>query len=158
MKALKRFVKRKIFFRLFNFYPPFFGAGIRVKIAPDIKSVDVSLKLHFWNRNYVNTHYGGSLYSMCDPFFMFLLMENLGSEYIVWDKSATIHFKKPGKGRVRAHFHITEEEYARIRKQAEKQQKLHPAFSVDIVDESSQVVATVEKIIHIRKKSPATTK
>ncbi len=154
MKGLKRFVKRHIFFRMFNFYPPFFGAGIKVKIAPDIKSVDVSLTLRFWNRNYVNTHYGGSLYSMCDPFFMFLLMENLGRGYIVWDKSATIHFKKPGKGKVRAHFHISEEVYARIRKQAEKKQKLHPVFSVDIIDESNQVVATVEKVMHIRKKKP----
>lgn len=54
---------------MFNLYPPFLGAGIRVNIARDVKTVDVTLGMHFWNRNYVKTHFGGSIYSMCDPFF-----------------------------------------------------------------------------------------
>lgn len=60
---------KKIFFNLFSIYPPFLGAGIRVKISKDVKTVDVVMKLTFWNRNYVKTHFGGSLYAMCDPFF-----------------------------------------------------------------------------------------
>ena len=89
--------------RLINLWPPFLGAGIRVtRIAPGWREVDVEMKLRRWNRNYVGTHYGGSLYSMADPFFMLMLIENLGREYIVWDKSASIRFRKPGKGVVRA--------------------------------------------------------
>jgi len=76
-----------------NLYAPFLGAGIRVKrLAPGWKEVDVEMKLRWWNANYVGTHYGGSLYSMTDPFLMVMLIENLGRDYIVWDKSATIRF------------------------------------------------------------------
>src|SRR5262245_46237940 len=102
--------------RLVNFWPPFFGAGIRVKrIQPDWKAIDVEMNLRFWNANYVGTHYGGSLYSMTDPFYMLMLIESLGHEYIVWDKSACIRFKRPGRGRVRAAFRLSEEQLQDIR-------------------------------------------
>jgi len=143
---------KKLFFRLFNLYPPFLGAGIRVSISSDVKTVTVSMKLRFWNRNYVNTHYGGSLYSMCDPFFMFLLMENLGRGFIVWDKHSTITFRKPGRGRVHARFFIPEEMYADLRRQAEKGKKLNPRFTVDVLDESGDTVASVEKTLSVRMK------
>jgi Domain of unknown function (DUF4442) len=80
---------------LLNIWPPFLGAGIRLRrIAPDWKAIDVEMKLRWWNRNYVGTHYGGSLYSMADPFLMLMLIENLGKDYIVWDKAASIRFRK----------------------------------------------------------------
>ena len=145
---------KKIFFKIFSYYPPFFGAGIKIKISKDVKSVDVSMKLTFWNRNYVGTHFGGSLYAMCDPFYFFLLMENLGREYIVWDKGATIAFKKPGKGRVRARFFITEERYDEIRKLAESGESINPEFVIDVIDDDGNIIATVEKVLYIKKKSP----
>ncbi len=145
---------KKIFFKMFSFYPPFLGAGIKVKISKDVKTVDVSMKLTFWNRNYVKTHFGGSLYAMCDPFFFFLLMENLGREYIVWDKEASIIFKKPGKSRVHARYHITEERYDEIRKLAESGESINPQFVIDVVDDNGNVIATVKKILYIKKKIP----
>ena len=145
---------KRLFFKIFSFYPPFFGAGIKVKISKDVKTVDVSMKLTFWNRNYVGTHFGGSLYAMCDPFFFFLLMENLGRDYIVWDKGATILFKQPGKGRVHAHFFIPEEKYDEIRKLAESGSSINPEFKVDVLDDDNNVIAAVEKILYIKKKSP----
>ena len=76
--------------RWINLWPPFLGAGIRVKrIAPDMKAVDVEMKLRWWNANYVGTHFGGSLFAMTDAFYMLMLMANLGGDYIVWDKAAT---------------------------------------------------------------------
>ena len=99
-----------------NIYPPFLGAGIRVKrLAPDWKEIDVEMKLHWWNANYVGTHYGGSLYSMTDPFFMVMLIENLGKDYIVWDKSASIRFKKPGRGTVFAKFRVSDQQIQEIK-------------------------------------------
>lgn len=96
--ALKRHIRM-----LMNIWAPFLGAGIRVKrLAPDWKEIDVEMKLHWWNANYVGTHYRGSLYFMTDPFFMLMLIENLGKDYVVWDKSASIRFKKPGRGTVSA--------------------------------------------------------
>jgi len=79
-----------------NIWPPFLVAGIRVRWHSAC-CVDVEMKLRPWNRNYVGTHYGGSLYSMTDPFYMLMLMENLGPGYIVWDKAASFRFRKPGK-------------------------------------------------------------
>src|SRR4051812_33729390 len=80
-----------------NLYPPFFAAGIRIeRISPDFREMDIGMKLHWYNKNYVGTHFGGSLYAMTDPFFMMILIQKLGSDYIVWDKGAKIDFKKPG--------------------------------------------------------------
>ena len=93
--------RRRHLLRLLRIYPPFLGAGIRIKrMSEDLREIDVEMKLHWWNANYVGTHYGGSLYSMADPFYMLMLLENLGSGYIVWDKAASIRFRKPGKGTV----------------------------------------------------------
>ena len=66
--------------RWINLWPPFLGAGIRVKrIAPDMKAVDVEMKLRWWNANYVGTHFGGSLFAITDAFYMLMLMANLGA-------------------------------------------------------------------------------
>jgi len=138
---------------LLNFWPPFLGAGIRVKrLRPDWKEIDVEMKLRRWNSNYVGTHYGGSLYSMTDPFFMVMLIENLGKEYIVWDKSASIRFKKPGKGTVTASFQLTDEQIEEIKRALESQEKIERTFAVDVKDEAGNVIAEVEKLLHIRKK------
>jgi Domain of unknown function (DUF4442) len=88
--------------RLLNLYPPYIGAGVRVKTSPDLRTFEVRMRLRWWNRNVEGTHFGGSLYSMCDPFFMMILIEALGGGYVVWDKSATIRFRRPrrrGRGR-----------------------------------------------------------
>ena len=138
--------------RLINIWPPIAGAGIRVRWSPDRKSVDVEMKLRFWNRNYVGTHYGGSLYSMTDPFYMLMLMNNLGPGYIVWDKAANIRFRKPGKGRVRAEFRLTDAQLDDIRNQLNTLPKYEPTYKIEVKDEAGEVVAEVEKLLHIRKK------
>jgi acyl-coenzyme A thioesterase PaaI-like protein len=143
---------QRLMLRAINIWPPFFGAGIRVKWGADHRSVDVEMKLRFWNRNYVGTHYGGSLYSMTDPFFMLMLMENLGPGYIVWDKAASIRFRKPGKGRVKAEFRLTEQQLDDIRTQLATQEKYEPVFMVEVKDEAGDVVAEVQKVIYVRCK------
>jgi hypothetical protein len=138
-----------------NLYPPFLGAGIRVKhLQPDWKAIDVEMKLRFWNSNYVGTHFGGSLYSMTDPFYMLMLIENLGRDYIVWDKSATIRFRKPGKGKMRTEFRLTDAQIDEIRDQLKTQEKAEPVFLVEVRDESGALIAEVEKVLHVRKKQP----
>jgi hypothetical protein len=137
-----------------NVWFPFLGAGIRVtRLQSDWKAIDVEMKLRFWNSNYVGTHYGGSLYSMTDPFYMLMLIENLGRDYIVWDKSATIRFRKPGKGKVTASFRLSDEQVADIRRQLETEDKVQPTFKVEVRDENDAVVAEVEKVLHVRKKN-----
>jgi hypothetical protein len=143
---------QRLMLRAINIWPPILGAGIRVKWSPDHRGVDVAMKLRFWNRNYVGTHYGGSLYSMTDPFYMLMLMENLGPGYIVWDKAASIRFRKPGKGIVTAEFRLTDQQLADIRSQLAMQEKYEPTFLVEVRDEAGDVVAEVQKVIHIRRK------
>jgi Domain of unknown function (DUF4442) len=129
------------------------GAGIRVtRFDEDWRAVDVEIPLHWWNRNYVGTQYGGSLYSMTDPFYMVMLIENLGSAYVVWDKSATIWFRKPGRGKVRTEFRLSEDVIAEIRAAVEREGKIERQFAVEVRDENGEVVAEVTKVLHVRKK------
>ena len=138
---------------LLNIWAPFLGAGIRVKrLEPNWKEIDVEMKLRWWNANYVGTHYGGSLYSMTDPFFMVMLIENLGKDYIVWDKSASIRFKKPGRGTVLASFRLSEEQIREIKQALNVQERIERTFMVEVKDESGSVIAEVEKLLHIRRK------
>lgn len=135
-----------------NVWPPFLGAGIRVRrLDPDWMAIDVEMKMRFWNANYVGTHYGGSLYSMTDPFYMLMLIQKLGRDYIVWDKSANIRFRRPGRGTVRSEFRLTDGQLDEIREKLKTQEKIEPTFLVEVRDESGELVAVVEKLLHIRK-------
>ena len=146
------FMKRHIRLWL-NLWPPFLGAGIRVtRLDRDWRAIDVEMQLRFFNRNYVGTHYGGSLYSMTDPFYMLMLIENLGREYIVWDKSASIRFRRPGQGKVTAEFRLSEQQLEDIRQQLHSAEKVEPAFTVEVRDSAGEVVAQVEKIVQVKRK------
>jgi Domain of unknown function (DUF4442) len=139
--------------RWVNLWPPFVGMGIRVKrIAPDMKAVDVEMKLRFWNANYVGTHFGGSLFAMTDPFYMLMLMANLGRDYVVWDKAATIRYKKSGRGTVRAEFRLSDSQIDDVREKLNAQPKYEPVFLVEVKDAAGVVIAEVDKMLHIRKK------
>jgi hypothetical protein len=138
---------------MMNLWPPFLGAGIRVRrLQPDWKAIDVEMKLGFWNSNYVGTHFGGSLYSMTDPFYMLMLIQNLGPAYIVWDKSANIRFRRPGKGKVLASFRLSDEQIEGIRQGLNTQEKMEPTFVVEVKDATGAVIAEVEKVLHVRKR------
>ena len=144
-------LRQRLLERFINIYPPFIGAGIHSRIV-DERSVDVEMKLTSFNRNLVGVHFGGSLYAMCDPWFMLILMRLLGSDYIVWDKAANIQFKLPGRGKVKARFHIPVERVEQIRMDADQAGKIEPTFSVDVLDEQGEVVAHVEKLLYVRRK------
>ena len=136
-----------------NLYPPYLGAGIRVReISPDFRRVRVRMGLGWYNRNYVRTQFGGSLYSMTDPFFMLMIMENLGRDYIVWDKAAHIDFVAPGKGPVFADFHIDETLLSDIRSHTAQGEKYLPELKVDVRNAAGSLVAVVHKTLYIRLK------
>ncbi|MEM8962709.1 MAG: DUF4442 domain-containing protein [Acidobacteriota bacterium] len=145
--------KKRLVFRLLGLYPPYFGAGVWVtRVARDISAIEVRMKLRFWNRNYVGTHFGGSLYSMVDPFYMLMMIELLGPGYLVWDKAATIHFRRPGRGTVHARFEIPPEEVARVRELADNNDKVEPVYTVEVRDADGELVAEVEKVLWVKKK------
>ncbi len=144
-------------FRLgMNLWPPFVGAGIHVlTIAPDFRSIAVRLRLGLLNRNYFGTHYGGSLFSMTDPFYALMLLHNLPRGYRVWDRAARIEFKTPGRSDVYARFVLTEAMIAEVLAATANSSKFEPTWAIDIVDTAGAVVATVEKTLYIRRAPPS---
>ncbi len=138
---------------LVNTYPPLWAAGIRTQyVANDFSRIDVKMGLHFWNRNYVGTQFGGSLYAMTDPFHMLMLIERLGPAYTVWDKAATIRFRKPGRGTVFARFELLDPQVREIRKAADAGQKLEPTFTIHVTNNAGEIVAEVEKRLYVKKR------
>ena len=147
--------RRKIlkYGKLINFWPPFFGAGIYVKkIRNEGRTYDVEMKLRWYNRNIYGTHFGGSLFAMADPFYVFAAFSYFGDDYILWDKSASIEFVSPGKSKVKATFEIPLEKLAEMKQEVDREGKKTFTFRTDILDMEDKVVAKVDKVIYIRKK------
>ena len=136
-----------------NVWPPYVAAGIRiVEVNADVSTIVVQMGLHPWNRNFFGTQFGGSLYSMCDPFFLFQVLMQLGDDYVVWDKAATIRFMKPGTGTVRAQFDMPPSKIEELRSLAAGGLKVEPTFTVQVKDETGDVVAEIDKVLYIRLK------
>lgn len=110
------------------------------------------MTLRWYNRNYVGTHFGGSLFAMTDPWFMLMLMQILGKDYVVWDSKAAINFIKPGTGKVSCHFHISDSMLKEIKNKTQSGDKFLPEYEVHIRDQEGDIVATIKKEIYIRKK------
>ena len=136
-----------------NVWPPFAGAGIQVRhIGADWRTATVVLRHLPWTRNYVGTAYGGSLFSMADPFFMILTLRSLGPGYVVWDKAGEIDYVSPGRGTVTAHFEVTDADLDEIRAEVEARGKALKWYSVDLVADDGTVVARVRKQVYVRRK------
>ncbi len=134
----------------FNLWPCYWGTGARVTfIAADWREVRVCLPLSWRTSNYVGTIFGGSLYGAVDPFFMIMLMKNLGPGYVVWDKAAAIRFRKPGRSLLTATFRLDESELTEIRRLLQEQPKMDRTYAIQLVDGAGVVHAEVDKVIHI---------
>jgi acyl-coenzyme A thioesterase PaaI-like protein len=151
-------LRQRLLMRLVSLYPPYLGAGVRVAYPKDdAHRITVRMGLHWWNKNLFGTQFGGSLYAMCDPHFVFLVMRQLGPGYLVWDKAAGIEFLKPGRGGVSATFVVTPGKIAEIRAAADCGEKVEPVFTAEVVaEEDGEVVARVTKRLWVRKKAPET--
>ena len=138
---------------IFNLWPPFVAAGIHVtQLSPDWRHARVELRMRPWNRNYVGSHFGGSLFAMTDPFWMILVKERLGRDYIVWDKAAEIEFVKPGRGTVVAAFDLDDAPLDAIRTATAGGDKHLQWFDTVVTDQGGDVVARVRKQVYVRLK------
>ncbi len=138
--------------RLMNLWPPFRAAGIRVRhIAGDFREVTVELRMRLLNRNLVGSHFGGSLFAMADPFYMIMMMRNLGRGYVVWDKAAAIRFLKPAYGTLTARFELTQAMVDEAVARTAGGARHEPTYAVEIRDSRGVTVAAVEKTLHIRR-------
>jgi len=137
----------------FNRFPAYRATGARLtSIAPDWSEVRVRLPLDRRTRNYVGTIFGGSMYGAVDPVYMIMLIKALGPRYVVWDKAATIRFRRPGRGTLYAVFRVAPEELEAIRAEVAEAGKTEREFTVDMVDAAGEVHATCAKLIHVRRR------
>lgn len=137
----------------FNFFPAFRGTGGRISyIAHDWSEVRVRVPLSWRTRNYVGTIYGGSMYGAVDPVYMIMLIKLLGPKYVVWDKAATIRFRRPGRSALHARFVVPPEVVAEIRSELERVPKLERTFEVELTAADGVVHAVVEKTLHIARR------
>jgi len=146
-------MKPAVFRWMMNLYVPFLGAGVHIeRINDDYTEIDVRMRLTRFNRNYVGTQFGGSLYSMTDPFYMLMLMQHLAKDHVVWDQAAHIDFVSPGRGTVYARFRLSVEQIADFRAQAATGKAIRPVLLVEVVNAAGEVVARVQKTLYIRLK------
>ena len=139
--------------KFLSFWPPYFFSGIKViSVNDSFTKIDVCMKHRFWNTNYVGSHFGGSLYSMCDPFYMFILLHHLKG-HIIWDKGASFVFKKPGYGPMYVTFEISSNTIDQLRCEAEKSFSISPIFKTRVRDQNDDTIIELEKVLYIKKKS-----
>lgn len=138
---------------MLNHFSPYKGAGIEIEKI-DLKNFHVRVKMPLTvkNQNVVGVHFGGSLYSMVDPFYMLLLMHHLGPKYIVWDKSATINFLSPGRSTVYADIRLDSTEITHVKELAQNFAPVHRNYTLNIFDDSGLRIAEVQKTVYIRRK------
>ena len=142
--------------RMLNFWPPFLFSGITVlEVSKDFRHAKVRLKKKMLTSNYVGTLFGGSLFAMTDPFYMVMVLKNLGKDYIVWDKRSEIEYVSPGKTTVYAEFNLTDADLAEIKQEVALSGKYLRWFEVEIKSADGTVVAIVKKQIYVRAKAPA---
>lgn len=139
---------------LLHLYPPYWFTGIRIKgWVERYTAIKVTMRLRLHNRNFFGTHFGGSLYAMCDPFFVFIAAANFGDNYVIWDQAATIRFRRPGRGVVTAIFRISKEQLEQMKQEVDM--KGRKSFTLDAIvrDQQGEIVAELDKTIYIRRKS-----
>ena len=137
-----------------NWFPAYRGTGGRATfVSHDFREVHIKLPLNWRTRNYVKTIFGGSLYGCVDPVYMIMLIKLLGPAYVVWDKAASIRFRKPGKETLTAVFRVTEEELASIRAEVAANGRAERTYVVNLVSAAGEVHATCEKVLSIKPKT-----
>lgn len=140
----------------FNLFPAYRGTGGRITyIARDWRELRIRVPLGWRTRNYVGSIFGGSMFGAMDPIYMVMLIRNLGPDYLVWDKSASIRFRRPGRTTLHARFSLDDTELDAIRAALAEAPAIDRVYTIDLVDAEGVVHATVEKTIHIRLKKPA---
>ena len=138
----------------FNFFPAYRGTGGRLTyIADDFHEIHVKLRLSWRTRNYVGTIFGGSMYGAVDPLYMVMLIRILGSNYVVWDKAATIRFKRPGRETLYAKFKVTPDEVAEIKDELTRSKSIERVYGINLVNEAGKVHVVVEKTIYIASRT-----
>jgi acyl-coenzyme A thioesterase PaaI-like protein len=134
----------------FNLFPAYRGTGARVThISDDYRLIRIKLPLNWRTRNYVGTIFGGSLYGAVDPILMIMLIRNLGPDFVVWDKAASIRFRKPGKQTLYAEFRLDQPEIDEIKAVLLERDSVDRIYDVELIDAAGDTHCVVRKTIYI---------
>jgi hypothetical protein len=153
--ASKVFKKNTIFRYGFNLSPMYKRSTAKlIEVSEDLLHVKIIVPLSYKNKNYVNSIFGGSMFSAVDPIPMIQLLSIMGNDYVVWDKSAEIIFKKPAKENLYADFDFSEKELAEIREQVAEKKEIDVIKTTQLTNkEKTQVFCEVRKTIYIADKA-----
>jgi acyl-coenzyme A thioesterase PaaI-like protein len=137
-------------------YPCYRRTGARViYVARDFTEVRIKLPLNWKTRGHWGTTFGGSMYGAIDPVLLVMLAVRLGRDYQVWDKAATIEFKKPGRSTLYARFRIEEAEIEELRRLLAQEPKLERQYAIELTDAAGTVHAAFTKTLHLRRRTAA---
>lgn len=154
-QALQRWVpKHQLFKHGFNVSPMYRRTtGRIVSVSEDLGVVELSIPLSWRNRNYVGTMFGGSMLSATDPILMVQLINLLGDEFVVWDKSVQLRFRRPARTEVKATFSFSEDELEQIRKTCREQGEMELNKEIELRDRAGEVVARGTKTLYVADKA-----
>lgn len=153
---LNRYLKERVVFKYgFNISPMYRRSTGRIlEVSSDLLKVRVKIQKSYKNKNYVGSIFGGSLFSATDPVFMIQLMQILGNDFVVWDKEATIKFKRPAVEDAYVDFVFMETEILQIKEMVEKEKEIDIIKDIKITNKDTSVVfAEVSKTIYIADKT-----
>jgi acyl-coenzyme A thioesterase PaaI-like protein len=140
----------------FNFYPCYRRTGGRITyVAHDFTEVRIKLPLNWKTRGYWGTIFGGSMYGAVDPVLLVMLARRLGPDYQVWDKAATMEFKKPGRATLYARFRVEDAEIEELRRLINRESKIERVYPIELCDAAGIVHATFTKTLHLRRRRAA---
>ncbi|MGO8917635.1 MAG: PaaI family thioesterase [Stellaceae bacterium] len=138
----------------FNFYPCYRRTGARlIYCASDYSEVHVKLPLNWKTRGYWGSIFGGSMYAAIDPVLLVMLARRLGPGYVVWDKAATMEFKKPGRSTLYARFRIEAAEIEELRLRLAREGRLDRTYRIELTDRAGTVHAAFTKTLHLRDRN-----
>ena len=150
----KESFKRRFYRYFINIYPAIFGTGVKVLfVSDDWHEVHLRLGINFWTKNYVGTIFGGSMFSATDSFYMVMLVNILGKEFVVWDKEAHIKFKRPGKEKIYAKFHLSTEDIQHIRETAREKGEHVFELKVNWLNKDGKVIAEIDRFLYVATKA-----
>ncbi|MCD2258169.1 PaaI family thioesterase [Psychroserpens luteolus] len=153
-RFLERFFKPATIYKYgFNWSPMYRRTTAKViEVSDDLYKVVIMMKPNWKNRNFVGTIFGGSMLSATDPIYMIQLMQILGEDYVVWDKSVEARYKKPAKHKIYGEFIFSEQEIETIKQQILNKNEIDIVKTMSLVDVKQNIIATFNKTLYIADK------
>ena len=151
---LERFFKPSTIYKYgFNWSPMYRRTTAKIiEVSDDLHKVVISLNLNWKNKNYAGSMFGGSMLSATDPIYMIQLIQILGDDYVVWDKSVEAQYKIPAKTRIYGEFLFTPNELVQIKKDVASKNEIDITKTMHLVDAKQNKIATFKKTLYIADK------